>query len=334
MSQRLTLPTADAGQDVRSAHARHVVVERIHREADGVLSLVLTDPGGHPLPSWSAGAHIDLLLAPGLERQYSLCGDVDDASQWRVAALRHPHSRGGSRFIHEELSEGDRLQVRGPRNHFPLTFDAESYLLIAGGIGITPLLPMARQLTEHGVDWTLLYGGRHLDSMAFVDELGRDGDRVCIRPQDRFGPLDLDAALGDPRPGLAVYCCGPEGLLTAVEERCARWPDGTLRVERFGAREQVPTNAATDQPFELVLARTGHVVTVGPGQSIIDAASRLGVRIPTSCREGVCGTCETDVIEGIPDHRDSLLTDKERESNATILPCCSWSRTPRLVLDC
>ena len=298
--------------------------------ADGVVSLTLRDPDGGPLPAWEPGAHVDLRLAPGLVRQYSLCGDPADRHAWRLAVLREAGGRGGSAHVHDRLRVGARLQARGPRNHFPL-MPAARYLFIAGGIGITPILPMVAAARAAGAKWSLLYGGRHRASMAFLDELAHHGGAVSIRPQNETGLLDLGEALAEPRDDTAVYCCGPEPLLAAVEERCSVWPRGTLHVERFAPKSSDETTP--DHELEVVLTRSGLTMTVPPGTSILQAVEEAGVSVLSSCREGTCGTCETAVLEGIPDHRDSVLTGDERDSHDFMMICVSRSRDGRLVLD-
>ncbi|MFF9020311.1 PDR/VanB family oxidoreductase [Streptomyces eurythermus] len=308
-----------------------LVVVRRTDEADGVVSLDLRRADDAPLPSWTPGAHIDLVLAPDLVRQYSLCSSPEDTRVWRVAVLREREGRGGSLHVHEGLSEGDQVRVRGPRNHFPLE-GAERYLFIAGGIGITPILPMLERAERQGSAWELVYGGRTLASMAFRDALvARYGERVRVRPEDVYGLLDLDALLGTPRPGTLVYCCGPEPLLKAVEERCADWPAGTLHVERFAPKEPQPP--LRDGAFEVELARSGVTVSVPPDKSVLRAVEEAGVRVLSSCREGTCGTCETTVLDGTVDHRDSLLTPAEQEAHDTMMICVSRAACPRLVLD-
>lgn len=298
--------------------------------AEGVVALTLAHPRGNRLPDWAPGAHVDLVLPVGLVRQYSLCGDRWDSRTYRVGVLREPASRGGSVFIHDELPVDATVSIGGPRNNFPLV-PAERYLFVAGGIGITPLLPMVHQAELLGADWRLLYGGRTRRSMAFLDELARYGDRVTVCPQDECGLLDLDTWLGNPDWGRKVYCCGPEPLLAAVEQRCADWPSGLLRTERFVPKEQgAPVRS---EPFEVALARTGRSVTVRPEQSMLEAVAGIGVNVLSSCRQGTCGTCETGVVAGVPDHRDSILDDTERAAGDCMFLCVSRSRTERLVLD-
>ena len=310
-----------------------LVVHRREDAAEGVVALTLADPDGRELPAWTPGAHVDLLLADGLVRQYSLCGSATDRDRWRLGVLLDAGGRGGSRHVHETLNEGSIVRVRGPRNHFPLV-DSPRYQFIAGGIGITPILAMIEEAEARGADWRLLYGGRHTDSMAFVDDLACWGDRVTVWPQDTHGLLDLEAVLGAPREDTLVYCCGPEGLLGAVESACATWPDGSLHVERFAAKA-VSAEAAAGalDSFEVVCRRSGVTVNVGPEETILDVVEDAGIDLLSSCMEGVCGTCECAVLEGTPDHRDSMLTEAEREAGQVMMICVSRSRSERLVLD-
>ncbi|AMW14127.1 ferredoxin [Streptomyces qaidamensis] len=303
-----------------------LVVERREFAADGVLALTLRHPLGEPLPEWEPGAHVDVVLEPGLERQYSLCGDPADRSAWRIAVLREPAGRGGSAHVHEQLREDAKVRVRGPRNNFRLE-PSPRYRFVAGGIGITPLLPMLAAAEAAGAEWTLLYGGRTRASMAFGEELGRYGDRVTFAPEDETGLLDLPSVLDDVPEGTLVYCCGPGPLLDAVEARC---PSGVLRVERFQPKEQ---ESSGNTAFEVELARSGRTLTVAPDVSVLDAVRAAGVEVLYSCTEGTCGTCETDVLDGDPDHRDSVLTDDERAAGETMLICVSRCRGGRLVLD-
>ena len=310
---------------------RELRVESVRAAAEGVAEIVLRAPDGGSLPAWEPGAHVDLALPNGLVRQYSLCGDPRDAGRWRIAVLRERDSRGGSAWLHDELRAGATLPVSAPRNHFPLV-DAEEYLFVAGGIGITPLLPMAAEVARRGLPWRLAYGGRTAATMAFAEELcAAHGDAVALTCDDRDGPLDLDALLGTPRDGVAVYCCGPEGLLAAVEARCAAWPAGALHVERFSPREGALDGARSG--FEVELAASGITLSVSPDETIAEALEAAGIDVPTSCREGTCGTCETFVLDGEIDHRDSFLTEQERADGELMMVCCSRAAGPRLVLD-
>lgn len=298
--------------------------------AQDVVELTLASPDGHELPAWEPGAHVDVVLPDGLTRQYSLCGDPDDRSRYRIAVLRESEGRGGSRRIHDEVMVGGRLGVQGPRNHFPL-LPSPRYLFIAGGIGITPLLPMVSAAARARADWRLVYGGRTAASMSYLDELRSWGERVTFWPEDRHGRIDLDALLGTPSPDTLVYCCGPEPLLAAVEQRCTTWPRGALNVERFSAALGAEDYRNTG--FEVELRQSGITLWVREDQSILDVLTEAGVYVPTSCTEGTCGSCETSVLEGEPDHRDVVLSEEEREANETMMLCVSRAKCSRLVLD-
>ncbi|NEK57122.1 oxidoreductase [Geodermatophilus sabuli] len=299
--------------------------------AEGVVVLDLRDPSGAELPAWAPGAHIDLELADGLTRQYSLCGDPRDRSVWRIAVLREPESRGGSEHVHEALTAGAEVEVRGPRNNFPLV-DSPRYLFIAGGIGITPILPMLTAAEAAGADWELHYGGRSRRSMAFLEALeDATGNQVTLHPQDEVGLIDLPRVLGTPQPGTVVYACGPEPLLEAVEHNCASWPAGSLHLERFSPKEQgAPVRTGS---FEVELTVSGLTLTVPPDRSVLDVVEDAGIAVLSSCQEGTCGTCETPVLAGEVDHRDSLLTPAEQAANDTMFICVSRAACPRLVLE-
>lgn len=321
-------PPAGAGTATAATSLR--VVDRT-AVADGVVALTLARPDGRRLPDWAPGAHVDLVLPNGTTRQYSLCGDRWDPATYRVAVLREPRGRGGSAFVHDRLREGDTVGVGGPRNNFPLA-PAEEYRFVAGGIGITPLIPMIVQADMLGVPWQLLYGGRTRSSMAFLDDLSRvHGDRVLAVPEDEAGRPDLEGWLPAPSADTKVYSCGPAGLLGAVERACARWPLGRVRSERFVAGPEADGRGG--RPFELELRRSGTTLTVGTDQTMLQALARAGVPVLSSCRQGLCGTCETPVLEGVPDHRDSVLDESGRAAGDCVLVCVSRSRSERLVLD-
>ncbi|MER6343721.1 PDR/VanB family oxidoreductase [Streptomyces sp. NPDC001595] len=290
-----------------------------HEEiAEGVVQLRLE---GHDLPRWEPGAHLDLVLPSGLVRQYSLCGDPEDTSSYTVAARLVPDGRGGSREVHEQVQEGTELEVRGPRNRFPLV-EADAYVFVAGGIGITPILPMLRALPE-GVPWRLLYGGRGRASMPYLEEVVKiAGDRVTVVAEDEDGLPDLDALFAEVPEGAAVYCCGPEGLMAAVAER---FP--AVRLERFAPR----TAADGDGGFEVELRRSGVTLTVPADRSVLSAVRDELPNTAYSCEQGWCGTCQQRVLEGEVDHRDELLTDGERDDSMLI--CVSRARGERIVLD-
>ncbi|QWA21927.1 PDR/VanB family oxidoreductase [Streptomyces sp. JCM17656] len=305
------------------SRALRVLVAAREEVAEGVVQLRLE---GHELPRWEPGAHLDLVLPSGLVRQYSLCGDPEDDSSYTVATRLVPDGRGGSREVHEQIRAGMELEVRGPRNRFPLV-EAESYVFVAGGIGITPVLPMLRALPD-GVEWRLLYCGRDRASMPFledVEKLGRTGSPARAKPSVGSvtvveGPADLDGFLADVPEGAAVYCCGPEGLMAAVEERFPR-----VRLERFAPR------ASGGDAFEVELRRSGRTLSVPADSTVLAAVRAEFPNTLYSCEQGFCGTCQQRVLEGEVDHRDELLTDAERAGSMLI--CVSRARGDRLVLD-
>jgi ferredoxin-NADP reductase len=306
-------------------------VESKEAVADDVVLLTLVDPSGVELPAWEPGAHVDLLLGVELVRQYSLCGDPADRFRYQVAVLREQPGRGGSAHVHDVLRPGTLVEVTPPRNHFRFVAAAR-YLFVAGGVGITPIRAMVRAAELAGADWQLVYGGRTRSSMAFVDELvAQYGERVVVRPQDEVGLLDLALLLGLDRPETHVYCCGPEGLISAVEAMAAATDAALLHVERFVPRPI--DESLVEQPFEVELRRTGVTVLVEPGRSIIDVAEENGAFILYSCTEGTCGTCQTTVLEGVPEHRDSVLTPQEQAAGDTMMICVGRSAGGRLVLD-
>jgi ferredoxin-NADP reductase len=310
-----------------------LLVKQVRSETPDVVTLTLVDPGGGPLPAWQPGAHLDLVLPSGITRQYSLCGDDLDKHSYTVAVLHEPDGRGGSREVHNTALVGKTLHARGPRNHFPLE-PAPEYLLIAGGIGITPLLAMARQLERAQQSWRLLYLGRR--EMPFVDQLRAiNTDRLTVVRTDQSGRPDLEAALRELSAGTAVYCCGPPALITDViryaEKQSTELP---VRFERFTANPDKPTQAAGEErPIIVELARSGCTVTVPPGQTILDAVRERHPDVPSSCEEGFCGTCETRVLSGIPDHRDDVLGPGEKQKNQTMMICISRAKSDRLRLD-
>lgn len=305
-------------------------VSLVCTEAEGVVSLEFVPEDADTFPDWQAGAHIDVVMGPELVRQYSLCSDPADRHHWRIAVLREPKSRGGSEFIHTQINVGDVLVLRGPRNHFPL-LPAQEYVLVAGGIGITPILTMAEELERQGKNWKLLYGGRSENSMAFTELLKRHGERVCIRPEDRFGLLDLKSWVGESRAECLVYCCGPERLLQALEHVCADWPEESVQIERFRAADEAAL--VQDGSFDVILAKSNMTVHIDEGRAIADVLEEAGVYIPRSCNEGSCGTCITKVLDGEPDHRDSFLRGKMRENNKHIMVCCSRAKTKTITLN-
>ncbi|MFC8951708.1 PDR/VanB family oxidoreductase [Streptomyces sp. NPDC057101] len=302
---------------------RKVLVAARTTPAEGVVELRLE---GRGLPAWQPGAHVDLVLPSGLVRQYSLCGDPADPTAYTVATRlieEERGGRGGSREVHEQLHAGAEIEIRGPRNRFPLV-EAPAYVFVAGGIGITPVLPMLRAVEAAGADWRLVYCGRSRATLAYLAEVeALGGDRVTVVAEDESGRPDLGFLADTPAEAL-VYCCGPDGLMDAV---AAAMPEGRApRLERFSAAATTGGTA-----FALELRRSGRTVTVAADQSVLAAVREEVPGLMYSCRQGFCGTCRQRVLEGEVDHRDELLTDAEREDSMLI--CVSRCAGERLVLD-
>lgn len=319
---------------MRTCSDMELVIDHVQYEAEGVVSLRLVDPEGRELPEWTAGAHIDVVLPSGLVRQYSLCGPRSDRHSYTIAVLRNDDGRGGSLEVHAHAKAGRRLTVRVPRNNFELTPSA-SYVFIAGGIGITPIRAMIEAADAQGVPWTLFYGGRTRGHMAFAGLLqeGYPG-RVALCPQDTHGILDLQSVVAQAPVDATVYACGPEPMLAALTEVCASaTPVRTLRLERFAALTPGTGYFQENEDFEIELRRTGVVLPVPADRSILSVAREVIPNLPSSCEEGVCGSCETTVLEGVPEHRDSVLTSEEQEANDTMMICVGRSCSRRLVLD-
>lgn len=301
--------------------------------AEGVVEVLLRHPEGERLDDWTPGAHIDVRLNDRFVRQYSLCGDRWDPTTYRIAVLRESGGRGGSAYIHDTLAVGDSVGIGGPRNNFRLV-PADRYVFVAGGVGITPIVPMIEQARFLDIPWTLIYGGRRRRSMAFLEDLlTLDADSVQVFPQDEVGILNLAPVLSSPQPGTKIYACGPAPMLDAVQQHAADagWPRQAVRTERFVSRD---LNApARTTAFDVVLARSNRSITVEPGITVLDALRSAGVARLSSCERGVCGTCEITVLAGVPDHRDSILDDDERIAGDCMFPCVSRSRSDQLTLD-
>lgn len=313
----------------------NVRVKRRTDEAEGVCSFELVSESGAPLPAFTAGAHIDVHVAPGLIRQYSLCNDPKDCGHYRIAVLREPQSRGGSAGMHERVQVGDLLQVSEPRNHFALT-KARKSLLMAGGIGVTPILAMAKTLHAASEAFEMHYCGRSAARMAFLNEIAQAdfASHVFVRADD--GPSEQKFAasqvLSAPSADTHLYVCGPSGFMEHVLESARKlgWSDAQLHREYFAGSV---TAQATDGCFDVRLAGSKKTFSVPADKSVLDILLANGVDIPVSCEAGVCGTCLTRVLEGTPDHRDTFLTDAERAANDQFTPCCSRALSPLLVLD-
>ncbi|MFV0435364.1 MAG: cytochrome P450 [Leucobacter sp.] len=320
---------ADDPEDTAAQTRRVRVVDRV-QAADDVILLKLVAEDWGPLPAWRPGAHVDVVLGNGLERQYSLCGDPSDRLSYTIGVLREDEGRGGSRYIHESAHFGTALTIRGPRNHFELE-DADRYLFIAGGIGITPIAAMTREAERAGKPWRLVYTGRSGSTMALRDEFAALGERVVIWPKDERGRLDLGEVLASPEAGTAVYFCGPDRLREGIEQICEEsWPEGALRLERF---TPLHIDESTNTEFEIELARSGYRLTVPREKSVLDTLEEAGVHVLSSCGEGTCGTCETPVLAGEIEHRDTVLSKAEQAANDCMMVCVSRANCSRLTLD-
>lgn len=313
-----------------------VRVARKHTEALDICSLDLVAADGSALPAFDAGAHIDVHLPGGLVRQYSLCNPPGETQRYQIAVLRDAASRGGSRAVHDAVQEGDVLRISAPRNHFALAPVAGHHLLLAGGIGVTPLLAMAEQLSRQGASFTLHCAARSRERMAFIGRMAASpfAGRVQLHVDD--GPadqkLDIAATLRAATPDTHLYVCGPQGFMDAVlsTARAQGWPESRLHFEFF-AGAPAPASGG-DTAFDIEVARTGRVVHVRADQTALAALQAAGFDIPVSCEQGVCGTCLITVRSGHIDHRDQFLTQAEKDANDQFLPCCSRSLDPRLVI--
>jgi ferredoxin-NADP reductase len=296
-----------------------LVVSERRDVADRVVSLRLRRPDDGVLPQWTPGAHIDVDV-DGYVRQYSLCGAAEDSTEWRIGVLHETAGRGGSEHIVRTLSTGSELEVSEPRNNFPLLASGH-YLFLAGGIGITPILPMIELAERSGSQWRLIYGGRTRQSMAFLDEIARYENKVQVVPQDESGLIDIVGSLEMAEPGTLVYACGPEAMLVALEAAMTEWPRGSLHLERFRAAESA--HVSNDIAFDVEFVASGVRATIPNGSSILEVAESLGLPVFSSCQEGTCGTCVTSLLEGTVDHRDAILSADERARQDSLCICVS-----------
>jgi len=305
-------------------------------EAEGIASFEFVRPDGGVLPAFEPGAHLDIHIPGGVVRQYSLCNASSETHRYQIAVLRDPASRGGSEAMHAKVKVGDLLKISAPRNHFPLTSDHGHALLMGGGIGITPVMCMAEKLARAGASFELHYCTRSQSRTAFFDALstGNFADKVHFHFDDGAAEQRLDIAqkLASCTPDTHLYICGPKGFMDAVlgKARELGWPETRIHFEYFGAEV---VHKADDGAFEVEIASTGKVISIAPDKSITTALAEAGIEIPLSCEQGVCGTCLTRVVSGEIDHRDMYLTPAEQAVNDQILPCCSRSKSARLVLD-
>lgn len=298
-------------------------------EAEDVISYEFASIDGRPLPAFTAGSHIDLHLPGGHLRSYSLCNAPAERHRYVIAVRRERESRGGSAWMHDALRVGHTLASGLPVNDFPLAESAPQSVLVAGGIGVTPLLAMARRLEELRQPWQMHYAARSPQSAAFAGELRALGPvKFCFSSAPK-GRLNLGALVAAAPQTAHLYCCGPAAMINEFGAACAGRDPATVHVERFGAT----TAAATEGGYHVVLRRAGQRFEVGPGKTILDTLLDHSVDVQYACSSGVCGTCRTAVVEGIPDHRDDYLTDDEKREGKSIMICCSGARSRELVLD-
>lgn len=313
-----------------------VRVARKAVEAQDICTFELVDVQARALPAFSAGSHIDVHLPNGLTRQYSLCNDPAETHRYLIGVLRDAASRGGSAAMHDSVSEGQVLAISAPKNHFALAHEARHSLLLAGGIGITPILCMAERLSMAGAPFEMHYCARSRSRAAFVERISRSPFAGLVRLHLDDGPpqqkLDIAALLATPQDGVHVYVCGPQGFMDAVlgTARACAWPEARLHYEFFGSAVE---RRADDAGFRVRLASSGRVVEVPADKTVVQALAEAGVVVQTACEQGVCGTCLTRVLDGVPDHRDAYLTPEEQGANDQFTPCCSRSHSPVLTLD-
>ncbi|VCU71191.1 Phenoxybenzoate dioxygenase subunit beta [Pigmentiphaga humi] len=309
-----------------------VLVQAIRLEAQGIISVEFRSPDGADLPAFEAGSHIDLHLPNGLVRSYSLFNSPAERHRYVVGVLNDRNSRGGSRYVHEQLRVGSTIKIGAPRNNFELDEGATKSVLLAGGIGVTPIFCMYNRLRSIDKPVELLYCARAKVEAAFVDELLASGEQVKTRfDAEAGGPPNLRELLGGHPADTHFYCCGPTPMLDAFEATCKELGYENVHIERFAAAGEV--EAAQEGSYQVELAKSGKTIDVPAGMSLLDALLEAGVDADYSCREGVCGACETAVLEGTPDHRDSVLTEREREANKTMMVCVSGCKGSKLVLD-
>lgn len=311
-----------------------VLVVEIERMASDVLSYHLAPVQGGDLPPFSAGAHVDVYLPNGLRRRYSLCNSPRENKRYQIAVKREEFSSGGSAYLHDSVAVGSSLSIGAPRNDFPLNLSADSHLLLAGGIGITPMVSMAADLLDRGANFQLEYFVRSSEYEPFGALLGREPYASRLRVHRGMTGSEtadyIQARLREQAPGQHLYVCGPQGFVQAAVSATRHWPVDAVHVEAFGANAPA---AKGDQPFEVRLERSGRLVHVAADRSMCQALQDSGVTLDTCCLQGVCGVCALKVLEGSPDHRDTYLSEAERASGAIVMPCVSRSRTPVLVLD-
>lgn len=305
-------------------------IKKIEWEAEGINSYVLVPLDGGEMPAFEPGAHVDVVLQPGLTRSYSLVNNPRDRDYYEIAVHHAIDSRGGSRHIHQVWKVGEIVEISAPKNNFPMVEDASHTVLIAGGIGITPMLPMIARLEELGRSWELHYVAATPERAAYVSRLSPYAAANVVYDGIEGGAkLDLAVSSASAPDDAHLYCCGPAGMLDAFVAINKGRPGGNVHIEYFSAETEV----ATDGGYSLELSRTGKTIEVGEGDTMLDALLSAGVNVGFACSEGVCGTCQVKVLSGAPDHRDHFLTDEEKAANSSVMVCCSGSKSAKLVLD-
>lgn len=326
--------TGDSGAPTHDPRTElHLVVSGKQLVATDVIAIELRTADGSQLPSWEPGAHIELKLPTALgelRRQYSLCGDLHDRTTWRIAVLREQAGRGGSAHVHDALALGQTVSITGPRNNFRIE-PSKDYMLVAGGIGLTPVLAMAHAIAERGEPWHLVCCARTEDRVVFADELAAlPSTNVTVHIDERDGLLDIDALMAGRDSDTSVFVCGPPGLLRAFDVRSEQAP-WKFFSEQFVADQ--PVDASGETPFDVVISSTDETYTVPADRSALAVLNEAGFDIVFSCQEGTCGTCETGVLDGVPDHRDVVLSKAEKAENDCMMLCVSRAKTDRIVLD-
>lgn len=305
-----------------------VIVKAVRQAAKGIALFELSAEDGGRLRDFAPGAHIDLYLPNGMKRQYSLIDS--EPGQYAICVKRENNGRGGSSYLHDHVRVGTRVHVGGPRNNFPLAESATHSIFIAGGIGITPMFSMVRRLESLGASWKLYYCARSREEAALAECLEEMGDRVTFRSDDENeGHINIRGLIGCPHPSVHLYCCGPRPMLDAFRNATIDWPATNIHVEHFAPAEP----PATAGGFRVTFARSGKEAFVPAGMSILQVAQAYGIRVEHGCLQGTCGACETRVLDGVPDHRDALLTPMERTANKSMMVCCSGSLSDSLTLD-
>jgi ferredoxin-NADP reductase len=318
-----------------SSHTIRVQVTRITQAASEINVIQLTAAAGQELPPFTAGSHIDLHLSNGMIRSYSLSGSPDESRHYLIGVKNEPKGSGGSRFIHEQLRIGDDLDISRPRNNFALHEEANHTILIAGGIGVTPLVSMSQRLENIGRPWELHYAGRHRGSTAFIPELSAFGSKVNFYLRNgaedpaQSRRMDIAAIVEAAPPDSHFYCCGPTEMINGFLAATTSLPPDRVHFERFANDQPIDKNGS----FTVILKESGETIEVLSGQTILDALLEHGIDAPYSCMEGICSACETKVLAGIPDHHDMILSAEQKAANNVMMICCSRSKTPELILE-